>query len=58
MTQQEALEALIRAVKVAQQRGAYSLEEASAVHGAVAVFIAPAPAPKEPVEKSEKKKKS
>ena len=42
MTQQEALQALINAVKVAQQRGAYSLEEASAVHGAVAVFTASA----------------
>ena len=58
MTQQEALEALIRAVKVAQQRGAYSLEEASAVHNAVATFTSAAPAPEEPVEKSEKKKKS
>ena len=58
MTQQEALQALINAVKVAQQRGAYSLEEASVVHSAVAVFTAPAPTPEEPEEKSEKKKKS
>tara|TARA_R110001583_G_scaffold73952_2_gene205210 strand:+ start:385 stop:561 length:177 start_codon:yes stop_codon:yes gene_type:complete len=58
MTQQEALQALINAVKVAQQRGTYSLEEASAVHSAVAVFTTPAPTPEEPEEKSEKKKKS
>tara|TARA_R110000796_G_scaffold140627_1_gene256820 strand:- start:59 stop:235 length:177 start_codon:yes stop_codon:yes gene_type:complete len=58
MTQQEALQALISAVKVAQQRGAYSLEEASTVHSAVAVFTTPASKPEEPVEKSEKKKKS
>jgi hypothetical protein len=58
MTQQEALQALINAVKVAQQRGAYNLEEASVVHSAVAVFTTPAPTPEEPVEKSEKKKKS
>ena len=58
MTQQQALQALISAVKLAQQRGAYNLEEASAVHSAVAVFTTPAPTPEEPVEKSEKKKKS
>tara|TARA_R110002073_G_scaffold94987_2_gene220813 strand:- start:191 stop:367 length:177 start_codon:yes stop_codon:yes gene_type:complete len=58
MTQQEALESLIRAVKVAQQRGTYSLEEASVVHSAVEVFTTPDSKPEEPVEKSEKKKKS
>ena len=57
MTQQEALQALISAAKVAQQRGAYSLEEASAIHQAILVFAAPATT-EEPPEKSEKKKKS
>jgi len=57
MTQQEALQALINAVNVAQQRGAYSLEEASAIHDAIMAFTKP-PAAEEPSEKSEKKKKS
>ncbi len=57
MTQQEALQALINAVTLAQQRGAYNLEEASAIHKAITVFTAP-PAEEEPSEKSEKKKKS
>jgi len=38
MTQNDALQALISAVTIAQQRGAYSLEEASAVHKAVTTF--------------------
>ena len=57
MTQQEALQALISAAKVAQQRGAYNLEEASAIHQAILVFAAPATTEESP-EKSEKKKKS
>ena len=57
MTQQEALQALINAVNVAQQRGAYSLEEAGAIHNAIMTFTAP-PEAEEPSEKSEKKKKS
>ena len=57
MTQQEALQALINAVNVAQQRGVYSLEEASAIHSATMAFTTP-PVAKEPSEKSEKKKKS
>ena len=55
MTQQEALQALINAVKVAQQRGAYNLEEASAIHDAIMTFAASPPV-EEPVEKSTKKK--
>ena len=61
MTQQEALESLVNAAKVAQQRGAYSLEEASVIHDAIMKFATPsttAPAADEPEEKSEKKKKS
>jgi len=55
MTQQEALQSLINAVKVAQQRGAYSLEEASVIHDAIMIFTASS-TKEEPTEKSEKKK--
>tara|TARA_B100000963_G_scaffold361547_1_gene397587 strand:- start:2301 stop:2483 length:183 start_codon:yes stop_codon:yes gene_type:complete len=60
MTQNDALQALISAVTIAQRRGAYSLEEASAVHQAVTVFTkpsAPAPDAEAKVEKEQKKKK-
>jgi hypothetical protein len=60
MTQNEALQALINAANIAQQRGAYSLEEASAVHRAITVFTkAPEPTPAvdpEPVKQDKKKK--
>tara|TARA_R110002074_G_scaffold81822_11_gene183171 strand:- start:1217 stop:1393 length:177 start_codon:yes stop_codon:yes gene_type:complete len=58
MTQQEALESLVNAAKVAQQRGAYSLEEASVIHDAIMKFATPSTAAEESEEKSEKKKKS
>ena len=35
---QSALEVLVRAVQVAQKRGAYTLEEASVIHSAIAAF--------------------
>ena len=41
MTQQEALQVLISGATVAQKRGAFSLEEASAIHSAVMVFAPP-----------------
>ena len=41
MTQQQALEVLVNAVKVAQKRGAFELEEAPIIAQAVAVFIPP-----------------
>ena len=57
MTQQEALQVLISSATVAQKRGAFSLEEASAIHSAVMVFAPPqTEVEEEPVEKSTKKK--
>ena len=67
MTQNDALQALISAVTLAQQRGAYSLEEASAVHTAVTTFTRkqePVPVPdytgndsdSEPAKQDKKKK--
>lgn len=41
MTQQQALEVLVNAVKVAQKRGAFELEEAPVIAQAVAVFMPP-----------------
>ena len=53
MTQEQALQALANAVAIAQKRGAYSLEEASAIHHAVLTLTKPQPA-EEP--KKDKKK--
>ena len=39
MQQTEAIKTLIRAVQVAQQKGAYTLEEASTIHQACSAFI-------------------
>jgi len=38
MDQQQALSVLIQAANLAQKRGAYNLEEASAIASAVAIF--------------------
>ena len=43
MTQQQALEVLVNAVKVAQKRGAFELEEAPILAQAVGVFMPPQP---------------
>tara|TARA_R110002020_G_scaffold56228_1_gene155799 strand:+ start:298 stop:459 length:162 start_codon:yes stop_codon:yes gene_type:complete len=53
MTHEQALQSLVNAVAIAQKRGAYSLEEASAIHHAVLILAKPQPA-EEP--KKEKKK--
>ena len=53
MTQEQALQALVNAAAIAQKRGAYSLEEASAIHHAVLTLTKPQPA-EEP--KKDKKK--
>jgi hypothetical protein len=49
MTQQEALQTLVTAAKVAQQRGVFSLEEASMVHSAITMFVPPTDEAQEPV---------
>jgi len=41
MNQQQALEILVNAVKVAQKRGAFELEEAPIIAQAVGVFMPP-----------------
>lgn len=43
MTQQQALQTLVNAVKVAQKRGAFELEETPILAQAVAVFMPPQP---------------
>lgn len=43
MTQSEALHVLINAVGLAQQKGAFTLKEASIVASAVEVFVPPTP---------------
>ena len=62
MTQNDALQALISAVTIAQQRGTYSLEEASAVYRAVTAFTVkqeetPVSEPEPAPAKQDKKKK-
>ena len=41
MNQQQALEVLINAVKVAQKRGAFELEETPMIFQAVTIFMPP-----------------
>ena len=51
---ENAIKILISAVELAQKRGAYNLEEAAQIIGAINVLKTPAP--KETVEKVEDKK--
>ena len=44
MDQNQALNVLVQAARVAQKRGAFSLDEASAVARAVSAFVATEPA--------------
>jgi len=46
-TQQQAVHMLIQAAQLAQQRGAFNLNEASLVSQAVNHFVPPAPPPEE-----------
>ena len=39
LSQTDAIKVLIRAVQVAQEKGAYSLQEASLIHQAVSTFM-------------------
>ncbi len=43
LTQQQALEVLVSGVQVAQQKGAYNLQEAELISKACRVFIRPVP---------------
>ena len=47
LTQDQALSVLIQAVRVAQSKGAFTLEDAKVIAEAVAIFAPPAPATEE-----------
>jgi hypothetical protein len=47
LTQGQALNVLIQAVRIAQGKGAYTLEDAELVAKAIKVFVPPAPATEE-----------
>jgi hypothetical protein len=48
---QQALNVLIQAVRIAQQKGAYTLEDAEMISKAIKVFVPPTPAGEEGTEK-------
>ena len=47
LNQSQALNVLIQAVRIAQQKGAYTLEDAEMVSKAIKVFVPPVPATEE-----------
>lgn len=56
MDNQKALEVLVQAVQIAQQKGAFNLQEAKIIAEAVEVFIKKPETPVEPEKKEEVKK--
>jgi len=55
MNKQKAIEVLIQAVKIANKKGVYELEDSAVIANAVAIIQAPEPKP-EPEKKPEEKK--
>lgn len=56
MNQEQALNVLIQSVNIAQQKGAFNLQEAKIIAEAVEVFIKKPETPVEPEKKEEVKK--